>query len=494
MAATTWRMTGVDTRGRDLELSELRLYDAAGNVVGSAVVTSSHLPKSGALEQLADGLHDGLCIFDAATVAAPGFYIQWVLPVAVNVLLARGLGTFYGYSLSFSQEGRWVLRAAPQNWYQSGAGPFPLTEDALTDSVELTWDGASPRRTTRPTSTKTTAAWLSNGTVVDAPPLPNAPILLGREQPPLMHFGEATPFRVVFDDFEALNPASSGGFCIEAWVFKDALPSSDSKYIFRVYSSAAGGSDYNKGVVVAVRFSTGAIYAVTGTGAGEASINTTTALPLNQWVHLALQYDGNSTKLYMNGVLLGSVAVSPYGTGIDTLAVGYDPGYAFRNWEGYIGNLRITRGAIRYPANFVVPTKPFALPHSAGVPFESDPISVKVSPKALALAGDGSAQGLGSIQLGEAPLKLLDAEFGGNYRIYGTVSRKGSPANTPLKCRLRLHRSRDGMLVRETWGQPDGRYEFTEISGRYEYDVIAWDHELQDFSAVANNQLAEVMP
>ncbi|MDH1472949.1 hypothetical protein N5F13_00440 [Comamonas thiooxydans] len=106
--------------------------------------------------------------------------------------------------------------------------------------------------------------------------------------------------------------------------------------------------------------------------------------------------------------------------------------------------------------------------------------------------GKPPPQGLAATPLIPAPGRLLDAEFGGFYRIHGTVARKGSPANVPLKRRVRLHRSRDGMLVRETWSKADGSYEFTEISGRYEYDVIAWDHELQDYSTIANNQLAEV--
>lgn len=497
MAATTWRMTGIDTRGRDLEFSELRLYDSTGGVVESAIVTSSHLPRSGSLEQLADGLHDGLCIFDAATVAAPGFYIQWVFPVAVNVLLARGVGTFHGYSLSFIQDGRWVLRAAPQNWYQSGAGPFPEPGDALIDFVELTWDGASPRRAIRATASKSDALWYFDGPAVNAPAKRNFPILLGREQPvPMYMAGElGHSLRLVFSDSAALNPASTGGFCIEAWVFKDAAPSADSKYVFRAYSSAAGAADYNKGVVVATRLNTGAIYAVTGTGPGEASINTTTPLPLNEWVHLALQIDATHAKLYMNGVLLGSVAVSPYGVGIDTLAIGYDPGYAYRAWEGCISNLRITRGAVRYPASFAVPTKPFALPYSGGVPFETDPVDPRTTPLEQAILGAAPlAQGMGDTSQLVAPQKLLDAEAGGNFCIYGSVTRNETPANLPLIRRVRLHRSRDGMLVREVWSKADGSYEFTEISGRYEYDVIAWDHELQFRSVVANNLVPEVMP
>jgi hypothetical protein len=94
----------------------------------------------------------------------------------------------------------------------------------------------------------------------------------------------------------------------------------------------------------------------------------------------------------------------------------------------------------------------------------------------------------------QAISKLMDIECGGQGRIYGAVARKGAPANVPLRRRVRLHRSVDGYLARETWSKTDGSYEFSEISTRYEWDVIAWDHELQEFSAVANNQLAEAMP
>lgn len=101
-------------------------------------------------------------------------------------------------------------------------------------------------------------------------------------------------------------------------------------------------------------------------------------------------------------------------------------------------------------------------------------------------------QGLRSVG-GSSVMKLLDVEFGGDGRIYGTVARKGAPSNTPMRRRVRLHRSRDGMLIRETWSKPDGAYEFKEISGRYEYDVVAWDHEMSFRSVVANNLTPEAM-
>ncbi len=89
----------------------------------------------------------------------------------------------------------------------------------------------------------------------------------------------------------------------------------------------------------------------------------------------------------------------------------------------------------------------------------------------------------------------LDMEYGGNGVIYGTVEQKLTGDTTlPLKRRVRLHRSRDGLLVRETWSDAQGNYRFDGLSTRYEYDVIAWDHEGQFRSTIANNLKPEVLP
>jgi len=84
----------------------------------------------------------------------------------------------------------------------------------------------------------------------------------------------------------------------------------------------------------------------------------------------------------------------------------------------------------------------------------------------------------------------LDMEFGGRGRFYGTVS--DGKSNAMLRRRVRLFRSRDGCLVREVWSAADGSYRFEGINERYEYDIEAWDHEKNYFSAVANNQIPEV--
>lgn len=91
-------------------------------------------------------------------------------------------------------------------------------------------------------------------------------------------------------------------------------------------------------------------------------------------------------------------------------------------------------------------------------------------------------------------LKKMDVEFGGRGSIHGTVKLYNQAGNTPLRRRVRLHRSRDGLLVRETWSDAQGNYRFDGLSARYEYDVIAWDHEGQFRSTIANNLKPEVRP
>ena len=85
-------------------------------------------------------------------------------------------------------------------------------------------------------------------------------------------------------------------------------------------------------------------------------------------------------------------------------------------------------------------------------------------------------------------------DVGGCGRIYGTVKRKADPQNIPLVRRVRLHDSRTGALLRQTWSQEDGSYEFRDLNPDLEFDVIAWDHEGQFRSTIANNLKPEVQP
>lgn len=116
------------------------------------------------------------------------------------------------------------------------------------------------------------------------------------------------------------------------------------------------------------------------------------------------------------------------------------------------------------------------------------------------LTGDLAARGIDISSQGALSTvcvevsQAVDLEFGGDRCIYGTVELYAQSGKIPLPRRVRLHRSRDGLLVRETWSNAQGVYRFDGISERYTYDVIAWDHEGLQQSVVANDLTPEVMP
>jgi hypothetical protein len=76
------------------------------------------------------------------------------------------------------------------------------------------------------------------------------------------------------------------------------------------------------------------------------------------WNHIAITRSSSSLRLFFNGVLQGA---SPYtdstnynGTGVLAIGTG-----ANGDFNGYIDDLRITKGIARYTANFTPPTAAF---------------------------------------------------------------------------------------------------------------------------------------
>lgn len=80
-------------------------------------------------------------------------------------------------------------------------------------------------------------------------------------------------------------------------------------------------------------------------------------------------------------------------------------------------------------------------------------------------------------------------------RVRGTVKRKDTPANAPLKRRVRLVRERDGLVVREAWSDAaTGEYDFKYIDELQTWTVIAYDHEHNFRAVIADNLTPEVLP
>lgn len=135
----------------------------------------------------------------------------------------------------------------------------------------------------------------------------------------------------------------SGDFTVELWVYKTAntvarLFTSNSSFFIQDFS-------FNK---------TGLWWSFPETLLGEVP-----SLPLNTWIHVAVTRQGNTFRLFINGVqsltVTSSLTIATPGIGyIGTANTGTSEFF-----NGYIDEFRLTKGVARYTASFTVPDAPY---------------------------------------------------------------------------------------------------------------------------------------
>jgi hypothetical protein len=152
---------------------------------------------------------------------------------------------------------------------------------------------------------------------------------------------------------EMFSIGSAEDFTFEAWIYAASV--SDVS-VFGIGSSTT----------FAYRILSGSPYIYVQTTGGLLNSGTITA---NTWTHIAISRSGGTMRSFLNGVQAASVAntgsfSASAGTGAGVyagaanLAGASTPGYVF---NGYIDDLRFTKGYARYTANFTAPTAAFPL-------------------------------------------------------------------------------------------------------------------------------------
>jgi hypothetical protein len=79
---------------------------------------------------------------------------------------------------------------------------------------------------------------------------------------------------------------------------------------------------------------------------------------VNVWYHIAISRSGTSLRAFIDGVQIGSTVTNSINYNASSCIIGSSLSNA-RNSNGYIDDLRITKGVARYTANFTPPTAPF---------------------------------------------------------------------------------------------------------------------------------------
>ena len=152
----------------------------------------------------------------------------------------------------------------------------------------------------------------------------------------------SSPSDVAFSGFNSTN------WTLEAWIY--VLSAKDQMIINLTNSlTAISGLGFSVSSGNSLKLDDGVS---PGINAGSISMNT--------WTHVAASRNSGTTSAFINGTLVATSTQTP---GISQFAyVGRagstSPVFA-QFFNGYIDELRITKGIARYTSNFAVPTAPF---------------------------------------------------------------------------------------------------------------------------------------
>ena len=464
------RLQGFEIEGTgDLHLAALQLFDETlGRIDLNASFSCSHAPVVGALANLQNEDLAQTCAFARADVLSPGFYIEYLFADAVQIggiklgLLAPATSpcrvTIYG-----AGDPTWNINGIDVS--TEGLGPLLERGDPFIEIVPvLLWSDGSGIRERSPSAVRT---WVAQGAVSE---VASADAVDGRT----FRFAETGSYLTTAGTPD-LNLSGKN------WTIEMRFKTSKLGEIVLIDKYQSSGAWQLSLVDGLLKWYFEGYYVLGSRNLAD-----------GKYHDILVERRGNELVAFVDEdapiiasfsrVLADNTTALSIGAQVASRNGAYD-------FIGDIDYVRITNGAARVSQAFEPLRK---IPLTGGGRLRRPRIGTHVSRSRVALQSEVVR---GSMQVHNyRALNLLDAEFGGRGRIYGTVSRKTTSANVAVARRVRLHRSVDGYLARETWSKADGSYEFREINPRYEYDVIAWDHELQEFSTVANNQLAEVMP
>ena len=473
MTSTLWRINAINTDGNDLELSALQLWDGGTAAVDAgAVLTCSHAPSAGALANLRDTDPLTTCRWPAAVVQSAGFWLQWEFPSATAVSRFKPAA---GYDAAA------YLRQAKLECKINGTWTPVRSWSGLSIAGQGTWYASDAGFVGLPQSAEEVIVDSGTSLSVVVP----AQVSVGDDLLILVMHRSALQPTAGWSQLAAVGPAVAADGT-KQWI----------TVLYRSVMQGDAGSIVNITQVSTGRLIAGCI----GLSTGGVSSAIATASDIYSG---SIQYVDALPISATNGISIAAAApVALASTGglwtIPANLVGI---------FGHKGSVASRRLVAAYTSNGAVSGR-YTAPVAEDSVTVFDRMSIAVTPPTdswVLRENPLWQQTLGSdIQRWSAPdsfpeftmlnapvSPFLDAEFGGRGRIYGTVSIKGTPGNTPVARRVRLLRSRDSYLARETWSKPDGSYSFDNINEQYEYDVLAFDHELSYFSEIANNKKPE---
>ena len=170
-------------------------------------------------------------------------------------------------------------------------------------------------------------------------------------------FGGASLLLDGTDDYLSTNSTSAfdwqGDITIECWIYPLVLNGNNST------SYGVVGTHFNFSDQVTLIYIGGAGRIMIGkVGLNEIS-STTGVISTSNWQHIAVVKSGSTTTIYVNGSSVASNTTSVWSTGTAPLYIGYINPSNGSYFNGYIDELRITKGVARYTGSFTTSSVAF---------------------------------------------------------------------------------------------------------------------------------------
>lgn len=174
----------------------------------------------------------------------------------------------------------------------------------------------------------------------------------------------------LFESYSPLHDLATENFTFEAWVYPIRATTTGS----RIFSTGGLGAAWNttNGWHIIIQTANGtasggflALQIFNGS-TSAVGVSSSIVVPINSWSFVTVSVSGNSAYLGVNGtVTSGSITGKARPSGNPLMTVGIYPGEASGtgNWQGYIDDLKITKGLVKYTKDFTVPSYEIVYPN-----------------------------------------------------------------------------------------------------------------------------------
>jgi len=160
----------------------------------------------------------------------------------------------------------------------------------------------------------------------------------------------------------------TGDLTIEGWVYNIPIANNYPSFFSSITGWSAGASGHRfDNIGYANKFWFG-LNGSGGIASGDPFMASNNTYNHNQWYYYTITRSGNTWRMFVDGVLQNTQTFSgSYNIGLGGMRFGYsvwDAGQGF--WNGYLYDVRITKGGALYTAAFTPPTLPLTTTVSSG--------------------------------------------------------------------------------------------------------------------------------